>query len=574
MKININKQFLLDLVICSFFTLVSMGVIWLIVPKGLTSDFLFRGSKLVIFAFFVTSLIFLIYYFFNKPFKIKKNISLPFSKDFLLLALPMSPVIDFTIINLEYLDFNGLIYLIGVTLVFSVFFSFIFPIIFSYIASYNILMISGIALSFTVLNMAKISHNPNDHIFNSQFVTQGLYLIVSFITLYLLYFFNKKIAYIVVIFFMISGLVINFLNHSQNKSFKAQKNKTTKIEKFINNNKIVKKKNIYVLVYESYANLETINHYGFNNDDQINFLENNGFKVLHGIFSNGALSLESTARILEIDGELSQHRRHYTSGNAFALDIFRANGYKVKSLFYSSYFFGSSPITWDEYHPKGDVTKIGGKILTKTIFEGEFRFDIFNDFTNYDEYLELKKKNLKFNKEPTLFYTHNAYPGHTANTGKCADNVKENYFEGIRKANIEMKNDVSNLISNDPDSIIVLVGDHGPYLTKNCRELRNYDVNKIDKYDLQDRYGTFLSIYWPKDISNNEQNIMITQDIFPAILSNITNNKNLFNELKVERKFFDRFENITNGVNVLNGIIKGGKDDGKPLFNKRSYSLN
>ena len=137
-----------------------------------------------------------------------------------------------------------------------------------------------------------------------------------------------------------------------------------------------------------------------------------------------------------------------------------------------------------------------------------------------------------------------------------------------------MKNDVLSLIKNDPNSIIVLLSDHGPYLTKNCRGLENYDVNTIDKYDLQDRYGTFLSIYWPKDISNIEQNIMITQDIFPAILSNITNNKNLFNELKVERKFFDRFKNTVNGVNELNGIIKGGKDDGKPLFDKRSYSFN
>ena len=98
-----------------------------------------------------------------------------------------------------------------------------------------------------------------------------------------------------------------------------------------------------------------------------------------------------------------------------------------------------------------------------------------------------------------------------------------------------------------------------------------YECNKILEFVTKDqKYNDIILKY----ISNNEQNIMITQDIFPAILSNISNNKNLFNELKVERKFFDRFENITNGVNVLNGIIKGGKDDGKPLFNKRSYSLN
>ena len=136
-----------------------------------------------------------------------------------------------------------------------------------------------------------------------------------------------------------------------------------------------------------------------------------------------------------------------------------------------------------------------------------------------------------------------------------------------------MKNDVLNIFKNDKDPIIVLLSDHGPYLTKNCTLLKDYEKNKIDKYDIQDRYGTFLSIYWPEDISDNEHNIIITQDIFPAILSNISNNKKLFKELKVERNFFDRFKSISGGVNVYNGIIKGGKDDGKPLFDKRTYKL-
>ena len=143
----------------------------------------------------------------------------------------------------------------------------------------------------------------------------------------------------------------------------------------------------------------------------------------------------------------------------------------------------------------------------------------------------------------------------------------------MKIANTEMKNDVLNLINNDPDSIIVLLSDHGPYLTKNCRNLKKYDINTINKYDIQDRYGAFLSIYWPKDISETVNELVITQDIFPAILSNITNNKNLFNELKIQRKFFDEINWSLAGINVFNGIIKGGMDDNEPLFDNRSYKL-
>lgn len=573
MKIKINTQFILDIFVSGILTLFSMTVISIIIPEGLTAKFLFRGSKIVGLVSFVLGIIFIFLWLFNKSFELKKKFELPEIKDFALLALPMSPVIDFAIINIEYLNQTSLVYLIGITLLFSLTFSFILPILFSYFASFKILMISGLALSFTVLTMAKISNNPINHILNSQFLTQGVYLIFSFVILYLIYSFNKRVAVTVALFFMITGIFVNLLNYTSNNSIEA--NKSDRLLNFLNNdkNKIIQKKNIYLLIYESYPNLETLKFYGFDNTDQINFLEENGFKIYHGSYSSGGLSIASTSRLLEIKGKISQHGRYYLSGNAFSLDVLRANGYKTVALFKSPHFFGSYPITWDEYYPEGDVKKIGGKTLTKAIFEGEFRFDIFDDNFKYEKYLELKNKYLTTEKNSTLFYTHNSYPGHSQNSGKCRKNEKEIYFKKMKKANKEMKNDVLNLINNDPNSIIVLLSDHGPYLTKNCRELRNYDQSKIDRFDIQDRYGAFLSIYWPKDINHIEHNIEIIQDIFPTIFANITDNKNLFNELKIERKFFDRFKTKVGGVNVYNGIIQGGKDRGLPLFKNRSYEL-
>ena len=492
----------------------------------------------------------------------------------------MSPVIDYALINTEFLTPNSHLYLFGTTLAFTFFFSFIFPIVFSYFASLKILMISGLALSFTIMSLAKINNNPEDHILGSMFITQGIYLIASFSVVYSLYLIDKKTTYIFLIFFMITGIIINILNYSTINLNKFDNSLTIKkndnLSKFLNdnNNMINKKKNIYLLVYESYAGLETLRHYGLDNTEQMKFLEKNGFKVYHGIYSSGGSSLTSTSRILEMNGELSKPDRHYTSGNAFGLDIFKANGYKTIGIFNSPFFFGKSKIIWDEYYPKERVTKMGGKAITKSIFESQFKFNIFEDGYNYKNYLQLKKKYLNLSKKNTLFYTHNKYPGHSGNTGKCAPDEKKLYFERLKRANIEMKSDVLNILNNDSDSIIVLLSDHGPYLTKNCRTLENYDISSIDKYDIQDRYGTFLSIYWPNDISDIENNIVITQDIFPAILSRITNNKNLFKELRIERKLYDEDEINLNikGINVYNGIIKGGKDNGKPLFNEKSYN--
>ena len=74
-------------------------------------------------------------------------------------------------------------------------------------------MITGIALSFTILNLAKIASDPNSHFFNSQFVTQGTYLILSFVVIYILYLLNKKLTYAFVIFFMINGIAFNLYDY-------------------------------------------------------------------------------------------------------------------------------------------------------------------------------------------------------------------------------------------------------------------------------------------------------------------------------------------------------------------------
>ena len=584
MKIKNNTQFILDLSVSAFFAVLSMSILTFIIPLGITRSFLVGGSKAVGLVFITLSIIFLISWFFNKDFKFKKKINFPKLKDFLLLALPMSPVFNYILINTEYLTPSGLLYMIGITLSFTLFFSFILPVIFSYFASLNILMISGLALCFIFLSMPKISTGP--FLFDHLFFTQGFYLIISFVVVYLLYIFDKKLTYLAVIFFMITGMAFNFINYSLGNFYEVKK--TDRLIDFLSNknNKILKKKNIYILVYESYANLETHKYYGFDNTEQIDFLEKHGFKTYHGIYSSGGSSDSSTSRTLEMDSQLypagdgfkTNIYFHALSGNALVPEIFKSNGYTTIGLHHHG-FWWIPPIGWDEHHPKEVSGDLGGKIITKSIFEGHFRHDVFTDYFNYENYLQLKKDYLTSGsgKKNKLFYTHNLYPGHSQNhLPKCRPDEKKIHFEGLKKANIEMKNDVLNIKNNDPDSIIVLLGDHGPVLTKGCKGIKGfYNTSEIDKYDIQDRYGTFLSIHWPEDISDSGLNIMMIQDIFPAILSKITNNDNLFNKFKAERKLLWDFEinYLIGDINVINGIIRGGKDDGKPLFDKRSYDL-
>ena len=62
-----------------------------------------------------------------------------------------------------------------------------------------------------------------------------------------------------------------------------------------------------------------------------------------------------------------------------------------------------------------------------------------------------------------------------------------------------MKQDIEAIIANDPEAIIVIAGDHGPSLTKNCSILGkdDYNLSEISRLDIQDRFATFLAIRWP-----------------------------------------------------------------------------
>ena len=198
---NKITQSIFDLSISAIFILFSMAILKFSLPQGLTTDFLLRGFNLISYIAVALNIFFLISWYFDKDFKFKKKIELPELKDLLLLALPMAPVLDYAVLNSDYLDLFGLLYLFAITLGFTIFFSFIFPLVFSYFASFKTLMISGLALSFTIITMGKISDNPDNFFLDNQFATQFLYLIISFVAVYLLYIFNKKVTYVAVIFF-------------------------------------------------------------------------------------------------------------------------------------------------------------------------------------------------------------------------------------------------------------------------------------------------------------------------------------------------------------------------------------
>ena len=126
-----------------------------------------------------------------------------------------------------------------------------------------------------------------------------------------------------------------------------------------------------------------------------------------------------------------------------------------------------------------------------------------------------------------------------------------------------MKGDVEAILKKDTNAIIIVNGDHGPYLTKNCTDLIKYQSSKVSRLDLQDRFGSFLAIRLPNGDVITEDKVTVLQDLFPEIF-NYLSNSTKFNQLKIQPVTLDRHNSA--GVYIDNGIIHGGINDGEPLY--------
>ena len=60
---------------------------------------------------------------------------------------------------------------------------------------------------------------------------------------------------------------------------------------------------------------------------------------------------------------------------------------------------------------------------------------------------------------------------------------------------------------------MIITGDHGPYLTKIVPS-KKYPSDEVNRYDIQDRYGTFLAIHVPKNLKQIDFEVKIFKTCF------------------------------------------------------------
>jgi hypothetical protein len=301
--------------------------------------------------------------------------------------------------------------------------------------------------------------------------------------------------------------------------------------------------------------------YSIDNGLQEDYLLDRGFNIYPHTYSVKAASISTMTTIFNVS-EFSDASKDAVAGDGVVQNLLKSFGYSTFGIFPSDFFFRGEESSYDVSFPEPGLSTF---LLSKGIFMGEFRFDLEFDKEPIENYLAAKRNVFGLNSpNPIFLYSHSKFPGHSQNSGVCLTNEVALFEERLNQANQEMRFDVETLIENDPSSIIIIAGDHGPYLTKNCHVTAGvYDVSEITRLDLQDRFGTFLAIRWPSSNFESYDEIVVLQDLFPSIFAYIFGDARIL-DARIEAKTVDQAR--ASGAAVINGIIVGGIDDGEKLF--------
>lgn len=483
----------------------------------------------------------------------------------LMALLSISPIIGYVIANLGIsTPFDILVIFanfIGLAAVFIV----LIPYILGKYASDRMLLSTVAAFSYISLNMASITQSFNWLEAGSTPTQFGLFGVVLILIWMLLGTNKSQLAFIIIVF--IGGNTIPSLMPLFDGQPEDGLEETLVAEELLNLSSAEPqdKPDIYLLIYDSYVSSEVMLQYGIDNSEQERYLSEQSFTFYPQTYSIGTSSLSSMNTVLNLSAK-DPVDRLAVSGSGLVHQFLGSLDYQVMGLFSTDYFFRGLDRrpAYDYYTPPQSELPQTHELLTGAVWIGEFRYDLTLPNISRSEYESVKQEVFSNEYEDPLFvYAHSMQPGHSQNSGQCRTDEVDKFESKLQNANQEMTQDIDTILANNPNAIIIVAGDHGPYLTKNCMYLGDDYYQDVNRLDLQDRHGAFLAIRWAAEDFDDYDQIRTLQDVFPAIFAWMYRDMSVL-DIRLAPTSVE--PQRTAGVIIDDGIIVGGVDDGEPLY--------
>ena len=265
------------------------------------------------------------------------------------------------------------------------------------------------------------------------------------------------------------------------------------------------KPNLYFISFESLIPRSLLKkHYGTDILPFHDLFEAN-FRRFPNFFFDGDDTRESLNMILALDKEMFFKAVLNYWHNLFSgvqpsplLGILRNNGYETTSYSYHSTYLGRHKGPYIDHYIR-DNNDAGTCSLLDTVirpiaFWGYCTFAREARWRSLDGHFE----RLTANERPQFLMAHIGVPGHTDYPSYRHDDQAQRNAEirrytqtlnGSATRNLEAI--IKHLKNNDPDAILYVYGDHGPWLTRGM----SFEANPT--FVVQDRLGVLGGVYPP-----------------------------------------------------------------------------
>ena len=445
----------------------------------------------------------------------------------------------------------------------------------------NKLIRSGISV-YSIVIVIFLFQSINESLVYSRFALILTFFVLIFIIILISY---KIGTGSIFIFFSIltflaasNGMISYFKSINKNESINWYEKNREINEKI----KFTVKPNVYLIVLEAYQDTKTIKltqNYD-NKKAEKEFLKR-GFIIYHNDFSN----YRNTKLSLSSLFSMQHHYNSISAGKEDAIgareiignkvynsvvSVFKKNDYSVQYISHSDYCYLVGDAI-DFAYPNRTIFKayeiFDNKnldfLLSKIIksYKGtaadKDRMNVSTDkaYKKLIERIEIAAKGEK----PYFTFFKSSLPGHYGERWQKIKKDKLNYIKELKKATRQSISIIDIVQQKDPNSIVIVLGDHGAWKyrgiwtgkSKNIH--KNFKRNKITANQVaRDLFGVFLSIKWQNE-NTPDYNIKSHVNLFRYVFSYLSKNRYpLESKLKDESIFYYKKNYIS---------VK----DGKPL---------
>ena len=304
----------------------------------------------------------------------------------------------------------------------------------------------------------------------------------------------------IISFVMISLCILSFMGHSdilaESERFKERQPSDTDIIS------LDRKTSIHVIVFDALTHSAFTNTFLGVRNPAADYLSMSDDTIYAGHM--GFAEHVPTRNFLGALFELEKGRGHYTAfsghSRSFLTDVLRKNGYYIQTGFSDGYLGASQGEYVDRYifdavHLRASLVCVDQVSLLG--FCSELSHTIYRDW--FRRYFKQRRKQIwvkeivnlinqaeRAQPGPIFSVFHIYYPGHTRNTYQTDDpkmfaEYKERYITRTERVKKYLE-DINQLRQRFPDSIFIISGDHGPFLSRTEDEDRRFKV--LDRHSV------------------------------------------------------------------------------------------